>query len=131
VSSGAGAVWQRARFGTVRPRVQIPGPRPIFEFRIVVCRFTAWDCVSQPCHRFSWNSAAAAAIQGGCGPTIELTHGSCTADISERARPKDREAPGSEFQAKTTVATQTPRISLGSTGQAREAPGAEFQVDGG
>src|SRR5207248_6632528 len=27
--SGAGAVWQRARFGTVRPRVQIPGPRPI------------------------------------------------------------------------------------------------------
>src|SRR6266496_4907688 len=26
--SGAGAVWQRARFGTVRPRVQIPGPRP-------------------------------------------------------------------------------------------------------
>ena len=28
VESGAGAVWQRARFGTVRPRVQIPGPRP-------------------------------------------------------------------------------------------------------
>src|SRR5215467_1540158 len=26
--AGAGAVRQRARFGTVRPRVQIPGPRP-------------------------------------------------------------------------------------------------------
>src|SRR5258708_35658604 len=31
-TSGAGAVWQRARFGTVRPRVQIPGPRPISEY---------------------------------------------------------------------------------------------------
>ncbi len=31
-ASGAGAVWQRARFGTVRPRVQIPGPRPLSEY---------------------------------------------------------------------------------------------------
>ena len=29
------------RFGTVRPRVQIPGPRPVFEFRTVKCRYTA------------------------------------------------------------------------------------------
>src|SRR4029077_8052458 len=34
VESGAGAVWQRARFGTVRPRVQIPGPRPKFVYEI-------------------------------------------------------------------------------------------------
>jgi hypothetical protein len=33
--SGAGAVWQRARFGTVRPRVQIPGPRPISDLETV------------------------------------------------------------------------------------------------
>jgi hypothetical protein len=26
----------RRRFGTVRPRVQIPGPRPKFEFRFVM-----------------------------------------------------------------------------------------------
>jgi hypothetical protein len=33
VSSVSGQ--QVAEFGTVRPRVQIPGPRPNFEFRIV------------------------------------------------------------------------------------------------
>jgi hypothetical protein len=33
-------------------------------------------------------------FEGGCGPSIELAHGYCTADISGRARPQDREAPG-------------------------------------
>ena len=63
-----GTAWiqrdtRSCRFGTVRPRVQIPGPRPDFQFRIVVFRFTASDSnttVSQPCHRFSGSSGVAA-----------------------------------------------------------------------
>ena len=49
-ASGAGAVWQRARFGTVRPRVQIPGPRPKSEFRIADVEYfdvigPLYDCI--------------------------------------------------------------------------------------
>jgi hypothetical protein len=33
-----------------------------------------------------------------CGPSIELAHSYRTADISARARPQDREAPGFENQ---------------------------------
>jgi hypothetical protein len=33
-----------------------------------------------------------------CGPSIELAHSYRTADISARARPVDREAPGFENQ---------------------------------
>jgi hypothetical protein len=33
-----------------------------------------------------------------CGPSMELAHGNRTADISARARPQDREAPGLKSQ---------------------------------
>jgi len=48
------------RFGTVRPRVQIPGPRPkiVFKFEVFACSVGAWG--SQGGHRFSWNWVAAA-----------------------------------------------------------------------
>src|SRR5947208_7186135 len=41
---------------------------------------------------------AAAPVQVDCEPSIELVHGNRTADISARARPQDREAPGFENQ---------------------------------
>jgi len=37
-------------------------------------------------------------VQVDCRPSIELAHDSRTADISARARPQDREAPGFENQ---------------------------------
>ncbi len=50
----------RPDFGTVRPRVQIPGPRPKIVFRIDALPAPP----TPPCHqggdRFSWNSVAAA-----------------------------------------------------------------------
>ena len=48
------------RFGTVRPRVQIPGPRPFFELRISASDGSHAVAVAQGGHRFSWNSVAAA-----------------------------------------------------------------------
>jgi hypothetical protein len=51
-ASGAGAVWQRARFGTVRPRVQIPRPRPVFHTQIARNRTTGEAADSQPTHAF-------------------------------------------------------------------------------
>ena len=54
--SGAGAVWQRARFGTVRPRVQIPGPRPISEYdpsftaHAATAMDHSWITISQEVH---------------------------------------------------------------------------------
>src|SRR5712691_582758 len=48
------------RFGTVRPRVQIPGPRPknVFKSRSSPAPSGAWG--SQGGHRFSWDWVAAA-----------------------------------------------------------------------
>ena len=37
-------------------------------------------------------------VQMGFEPSIELAYGYRTADISARARPKDRDAPGFEHQ---------------------------------
>jgi len=39
-SCGKPEDMQSRRFETVRPRVQIPGPRPVFEFRVVRWDFT-------------------------------------------------------------------------------------------
>ena len=66
--SGAGAVWQRARFGTVRPRVQIPGPRPKSDLRtpcgLSKCDDPAVICsshvvVSAPCREQEASTVAA------------------------------------------------------------------------
>src|SRR6266849_5707702 len=48
------------RFGTVRPRVQIPGPRPFFELRISESDGSRAVAVAQGGHRFSWKSMVAA-----------------------------------------------------------------------
>jgi len=48
------------RFGTVRPRVQIPGPRPISELRISESDGSQAVAGSQGGHRFSWNLVVAA-----------------------------------------------------------------------
>src|SRR5713226_10597895 len=53
---------QGALFGTVRPLVQIPGPRPILSSKSPISDAVgrpSEDGRSRPCHRFSWNSAAA------------------------------------------------------------------------
>jgi hypothetical protein len=49
-----------AEFGTVRPRVQIPGPRPISELRISESDGSQAVTGSQGGHRFSWNLVTAA-----------------------------------------------------------------------
>ena len=45
-------------FGTVRPRVQIPGPRPVFELRILNFAVVTAARRSQGGHRFSENFAS-------------------------------------------------------------------------
>src|SRR5947207_2812852 len=45
------------RFGTVRPGVQIPGPRPKIVLRTGVFTRPAWPVVSQACHRFFGRSS--------------------------------------------------------------------------
>jgi len=70
----------------VRPRVQIPGPRPIFELSI------SESDRSQAGRRGTGRSqiflelGGGSAVQVDCGLSIELAHGSRTADISARAR---------------------------------------------
>jgi hypothetical protein len=49
------------RFGTVRPRVQIPGPRPKIVFKSTTSPARSGARGSQGGHRFSWDSVAAAA----------------------------------------------------------------------
>ena len=49
--AGAGAVRQRARFGTVRPRVRIPGPRPSFCIRFRPRRASRRPGIVQGGHR--------------------------------------------------------------------------------
>jgi hypothetical protein len=76
-----------------------PGPPTNFEFKSPISHAVgraSEDGRSQPCHRFSWNSA----VQVDCGPSIELAHGNRTADISARARPQDREVPGSNSKVR-------------------------------
>ena len=46
------------RFGTVRPRVQIPGPRPVFEFRVVVSRLTPGASTTMLCKSGDCDSKA-------------------------------------------------------------------------
>jgi hypothetical protein len=49
----------------------------------------------------------------GLRPSIELAHGYRTADISARARPQERETPGSEFQGRQTQgSSNTPEAPL-------------------
>jgi hypothetical protein len=55
------------RFGTVRPRVQIPGPRPKIVFRIETLPASPTPPCHRGGHRFSRNSAAAAPVQVDCG----------------------------------------------------------------
>ena len=45
-------------------------------------------------------------VQVDCGSSIELAHGSRTVDISARARPWDREAPGFENQGAVDAGVQ-------------------------
>ena len=66
--------------------------------QIEVFACSIWRAGSQGGHRFSRNSAAAGPRSSGLRPSIELAHGYRTADISARARPQDREAPGFENQ---------------------------------
>jgi len=54
------------RFGTVRPRVQIPGPRPKIVFRIETLPASPTPPCHRGGHRFSRNSAAAAPVQVDC-----------------------------------------------------------------
>src|SRR5436190_21166255 len=86
-----------SEFGTVRPRVQIPGPRP----KIV---FKSRSSPAPSSARVTGRSQIFLELGGGSPvlvdfePSIELAHGSRTADISPRARSPDREAPGFENQ---------------------------------
>jgi hypothetical protein len=57
----------RRDFGTVRPRVQIPGPRPRIVFRIDALPAPPTPPRHRGGHRFSRNSAAAAPVQVDCG----------------------------------------------------------------
>src|SRR5439155_9550934 len=73
VESGAGAVWQRARFGTVRPRVQIPGPRPILNSEssssaIQRARGGHWG--SQGDHKFLGEHGASSPFEVVPGPLL-------------------------------------------------------------
>src|SRR5712692_1241863 len=54
------------RFGTVRPRVQIPGPRPKIVFRIDALPAPPTLPCHKGGHRFSRNSAAAGPVQVDC-----------------------------------------------------------------
>src|SRR5436190_23979579 len=47
-----------SEFGTVRPRVQIPGPRPVFEFRVVVSRLTPGGSTNMLCKSDDCDSKA-------------------------------------------------------------------------
>src|SRR5713226_4446545 len=51
---------QPTRFGTVRPRVQIPGPRPKIVFKSRSSPAPSGARGSQGGHRFSWKWVAAA-----------------------------------------------------------------------
>src|SRR6266705_974479 len=85
------------RLGTVRPRVQIPGPRPkIDSNRGFACY--VWRAGVTGRSQIFLELGGGSPVQVDFGPTIELAHGSRTADISARARPQDREAPGFENQ---------------------------------
>ena len=55
-----------SEFGTVRPRVQIPGPRPKILFRIETLPASPTPPCHRGGHRFSRNSAAAAPVQMDC-----------------------------------------------------------------
>jgi len=81
---------------------EAPGsnPGPPTKNRIQNRRFanSAHPSVSHGRSQIFQEVAAAAPAQVDCGPSIELARGYRTADMSVRARPRDREAPGFENQ---------------------------------
>ncbi len=91
----------------MRPRVQIPGPRPKIVSRIERFASSAQPSVSHGRSQIFQEVAAAAPVQVDCGPSIELAHGYRTADMSVGARPRDREAPG--FRIPSPLASTKPR----------------------
>jgi len=86
---------------TVRDR-EAPGsnPGPPTKNRIQNRRFagSAYPAVSQGRSQIFREVGGGILRLSGLRPSIELAHGYRTADISERARPPDREAPGFENQ---------------------------------
>src|SRR5258708_11988150 len=81
------------RFGTVRPRVQIPGPRPKIVSRIERFASSAQPSVSHGRSQIFQEVAEAAPGQVDCGPTLELRLAYPPPHMSVGARPPDRHAP--------------------------------------
>jgi len=89
------------RFGTVRPRVQIPGPRPkiVFKFEVFAC--SVWRVGVTGRSQIFLELGGGSPVQVDFEPSIELAHGYRTAVMSARARPQGREAPGFENQRRS------------------------------
>ncbi len=84
------------RFGTVRPRVQIPGPRPKIVFKSRTSPAPSGGVTGRS--QIFLELGGGSPIHVDFEPSLELGRGYRTADISARARPQDREAPGFENQ---------------------------------
>src|SRR6266852_7240671 len=87
----------RLDFGTVRPRVPIPGPRPkiVFKSRSSPAPSSARGVTGRS--QIFLELGGGSPIQVDFEPPIELAHGYRPADISARARPPDREVPASKI----------------------------------
>jgi hypothetical protein len=91
----------RPDFGTVRPRVQIPGPRPILSSKSPIphaVRRASEDGRSRPCHRFSWNSAAADPVQD-CGRRLNSLTAIAQPIYQHAHGPRTVRHPGSKIEA--------------------------------
>ncbi len=103
------------RFGTVRPRVQIPGPRPDFEFRIGVSRSSIADGVSQPGHRFASNSFIAKR-SGGAGASRSELGRPQVEPMSRRLSPPSPPSIETAASAVNTARGRTAMLAAGSAG---------------